>query len=141
MLIVLTAFVISSCEKENAPPTDPLTEPNAHFFCETRYQSHLENGTYATYAYVKATNNSTNSNRWEWQRPDSREVMSGDIKFMTTKDTAVTQVYLATNEEQIFTITLTAYSDMPIGINPDSTIIYKTFESRPFVQEVKVKKL
>ncbi|MCL2511947.1 MAG: hypothetical protein FWF09_07850, partial [Bacteroidales bacterium] len=67
-LMALTVLVVSSCEKENAPPIDPMTKPNAHFFCEIEYKSRIEDGNPVTYAYVKANNQSTNSNRWEWQR-------------------------------------------------------------------------
>jgi hypothetical protein len=63
------------------------------------------------------------------------------ITFETKKqDTIIKQFYLATTKEQRFKITLIAYSDMPIGLNPDSTVIYRTFESHPFVQEFVVKK-
>ena len=136
LFAALTAFIISSCEKEKAPAEDPNTLPMANFFYQIQYRT-LDD---ATYAFVTATNNSSYSNRWQWKRPGSRPEISGEREFMTDKDTTVTQAYLATNQEQKFEITLIAYSDMPIGVNPDSTIIYKTFESHPFVQEIKVKK-
>ena len=133
MLIVLTSFAIPSCKQENAPEVDPLTLPSAQFFYEIQYRTYTDGN---TYAYVTATNNSANSNRWEWNRPNSRWEISGDTKFMTDKDTAVTQVYALASTEQKFTITLVAYSD--VVVNPDSTI---TFTSRPFVREVKVRGL
>ena len=136
LFAALTAFIISSCEKEKAPEVDPNTLPMANFFCQIQYRTHGD----ATYAFVTATNNSSYSNRWEWRRPGSRPEISGETVFITNKDTTVTQAYLATDQEQKFQITLTAYNDMPIGVNPDSTIIYKIFESRPFLQEIKVKK-
>jgi hypothetical protein len=132
LCVVLTAFAISSCEKEKAPEVDTNTLPSANFFCQIQYKTHTDG---ITYAFVTATNNSAYSNRWKWKRPGSRWEISGDTEFMTTKDTAVTQVYLATGEIQRFDITLIAYSD--VVVNKDSTI---TFESHPFVQTVSVKK-
>jgi len=156
-LVVLTALVIASCKPENVPEVDPTTLPIASFSVDDiKYVQHLEEGGngvgyWTTYAYVTVKNNSSCSNRWKWQRPGSRELIKlikddaiisiyRPVEFMTNKDTAVTQVYLATDEEQTFKITLTAYSDNPIGLNPDSTVLYKTFESHPVTWEVKVKK-
>jgi len=133
ILMVLTSLTISSCKQEDAPEVDPLTLPSAQFFYEVQYRTYTDGN---TYAYVKATNNSANSNRWEWDRPKSRWEISGDTKFMTDRDTAVTQVYALASVEQKFTITLVAYSD--VVVNPDSII---TFTSHPYVQEVKVKGL
>jgi hypothetical protein len=129
---VLVSFMILSCEKEKAPTEDPNTLPMASFFYKIQYGTYTDGN---TYAYVTATNNSAYSNRWKWSRPGSAVTISGEATFMTNKDTAVTQVYAATNKEQRFKITLIAYSD--VIVNPDSI---KTFESHPFVQEVVVKK-
>jgi len=137
LFAALTAFIISSCNEKEVDEYDPNTLPMANFFYEIQYFTHTDANTYAK---VTATNNSSYSNRWQWKRPGSRPEISGEREFMTDKDTTVTQAYLATNQEQKFEITLIAYSDMPIGVNPDSTIIYKTFESHPFVREIKVKK-
>ena len=142
MLIVLTALVVSSCEKENAPAVDPNTLPSANFSYQVQYKT-LDDYDANTYAYVTATNNSAYSNRWKWHRPGSIEILDSKldtlirpVTFETKNgDSVITQVYLATNAEQIFKITLTAYSD--VIVNKDSTI---TFVSRPFTQEVKVKK-
>jgi hypothetical protein len=131
LFAALTAFIISSCEKEKAPEVDPNTLPMANFFYEIQYFTHTDANTYAK---VTATNKSAFSNRWKWKRPDCNEIMSGEREFMTDKDSTVTQYYLSTNQEHKFTITLIAYSDVVVSV--DSTI---TFESHPFVREITVK--
>jgi hypothetical protein len=144
VFVVLASFAIVSCEKEKAPPEDPNTLPMANFFYKIQYKTLGAN----TYAYVTTTNNSAYSNRWKWSRPGSIEKVDSPLDtlirpvvFETKKqDTIIEQVYMRTNENQRFKITLIAYSDVPIGMNPDSTIIYKTFESHPFVQEIVVEK-
>jgi len=133
ILMVLTSLTISSCKQEDAPEVDPLTLPSAQFFYEVRYQTYPDGHTYAD---VTATNNSANSNRWEWDRPNSRAEISGPVTFTTDRDTAVTQTYALASTEQKFTITLVAYSD--VVVNPDSII---TFTSHPFVQVVTVRGL
>ena len=143
VLIVLFSFMILSCEKEKAKEVDPNTLPLANFFIDDPYQyKRLDDGN--TYAHITVHNNSAYSNRWKWKRPGSIEridTLFRPIEFETLNhDTIIIQVYLATNEEQRFQISLTAYSDVAIGVNPDSTIIYKIFESHPFIQEVRVKK-
>jgi len=128
--IALISFAIVSCKKEKAPEVDPNTLPIANFSYEILYKTHDK----ITYAHVKATNNSSFSNRWKWNRVGSIGELSGAIEFTTNRDTAVTQIYVSTKEEQEFEIRLIAYSD--IVISPDSI---RTFESHPFVQVIKIK--
>jgi len=140
MLAVLSVLIISSCKKKDAPEVDPNSLPFAQFFVNVEYRI-IDSLDGHTYTIFETKNNSANSNRWKWSRPGSRELLSGAIEFETKKqDTIIKHAYLTTTQEQRYKITLIAYSDMPIGINPDSTVIYKTFESRPFKQEVVVKK-
>ena len=137
VLILLSSFIISSCKGEEVPEVDPNTLPLANFFYEIQYRTLDGN----THAFVTAHDKSAYSNRWQWNRPGSRTEISGPVEFTTDQDTAVTQVYLATDQEQHFEITLVTYSYVPIGINPDSTIIYEIFESlHPCIREVVVKK-
>jgi len=142
ILMVLATFAISSCKEKNAPEADPNTLPMALFYIDDPVYRRIDSLDGNTYAFVTAHNNSAYSNRWQWSRPGIRTEFTGfgPVEFMTDKDDAVTQVYLATALEQRFYITLIAYSDVAIGMNPDSTIMYKTFESHPFTQEVRVKK-
>ena len=140
ILMMLATFAISSCKQEDAPEVDPLTLPSAQFFYEIQYRTHTDGD---TYAFVTTTNNSSNSNRWKWNRPGSVETITGDREFETLKqDTIIEHAYIATAEELKYEITLIAYNDVPIGVDAvDSTIIiYETFKSHPFVQEVRVKK-
>ena len=136
--IALISFAIASCKKEKAPEVDPNTLPVANFFCDAPLYKIIDGN---TYAFVTAHDNSAYSNRWKWNRPNSQtDISGGAIEFMTDKDTAVTQVYLATKTEQRFTISLTTYSYVAIGLNPDSTINYQIFESsHPCIREVVVK--
>jgi hypothetical protein len=132
IIIALTSIIFSSCKKEDAPFVDPTTLPVALFFIENTQYKRIGDH---TYAFVKTINNSSYSNRWEWERKGSKEkvdtIYYGTEKFMTDKDSAVTHVYLATQAEQKFLISLTAFSDV-IGMDT-------TFVSRPFVREVKIK--
>jgi len=140
VLAALSVFMMSSCKGEDAIDVDPNSLPFAQFFVNREYRvtDSLDGNTYTIFETI---NNSANSNRWKWSRPRSREQLSGTTVFETKKqDTIIKHAYITTMAEQRYTITLIAYSDVPIGINPDSTVIYKTFESRPFVQEVIVKK-
>jgi hypothetical protein len=141
VLALLTVFIISSCEKkEKVPEVDPNTLPFAQFFVDREYRI-IDSLDGNTYTIFETKNNSSNSNRWKWSRPGSREQVSGIIEFETQEqDTIIKHAYITTMQERRYIITLIAYSDMPMGINPDSTVIYKTFESRPFVQEVIVRK-
>jgi hypothetical protein len=131
IIIALSSIIFSSCKKEKAPFVDPNTLPIANFFIEkTQYKRIGDN----YYAHITTINNSSYSNRWEWERKGSIErldtIYYGLTKFMTDKDSAVTHVYLATQAEQKFLISLTAFSDV-IGMDT-------TFVSHPFVREVKI---
>jgi len=136
LVLTVLAVVISSCEKKKTAEYD--INPLADFSVESIEYELYDDGN--TYAFVTTKNHSTYSNRWKWSRPESNEEISGDIELMTDKKSNIKTAYLATDEEQYFEITLIAYSDMPTVTPPDTTIYYKTFESEPFVQEIKVKK-
>jgi hypothetical protein len=149
--MVSSCLVISSCEKEKAPEVDPNTLPSALFFVsEPQYVTLDDHNVTNTYAYVTVTNNSSNSNYFKWYRPGSIEKLDSKIDSLyrpitfetKSQDTIIKQLYLVTNIEQKFKITLTSYSYVPIGINPsDSTVIYEIFESNhPCIQEFKIKK-
>jgi len=133
LILVVLATLSMSCKQEDAPEVDPLTRPTAQFSCKIQYRSYTDGN---TYAYVTAVNCSNNATRWEWDRPNSREEITGPVKFMTDRDSAVTQAYALASTEQKFTITLVAYSD--VAVNPDSIITYTSY---PFVQVVTVRGL
>ena len=142
LFAALTAFIISSCKEKEADEYDPNTLPMANFFYEIQYVT-LDDYDANTYAKVTATNNSAFSNRWKWSRPGSIEKLDSKVDSLyrpttfETKngDSIITQYYLATDQEQKYTITLIAYSDVVVSV--DST---RTFESHPFVREITVKK-
>ncbi len=124
--------ILFSCEKEDAPPVDPITLPIANFYVSVpQFRTYKDQ----TYAYITAYNGSKFSTHWKWDRTGSYEILTGITEFTTDQDTAVTQAYLVTNQEQRFNITLIAYSEVKLGI--DSII---TYESHPFTQEVVIKK-
>jgi len=134
VLAVLTFCIIESCSEKE--PAGFELNPLAYCSYEVQYKTHTDG---KVYAFVTTYNNSIYSTYCQWSRPGSVEAVSGEIELRSNAEQVLT-AYLATDEEQYFEITLIAYNDMPYANPPDTALYYRTYESEPFVQVIRVKK-